>query len=433
MATIDKRGNTYRIRVAFKLPNGKWKQVAETYTPKKKSPDAIEKEVSKEAYRFEQSILEDLKHGNAPGVESTFSDLVDRYMKNNVSLSDRTRNDYRKLLAHHVLPVIGTKKLSIITAADIEHIFTKMPTQSIGTLKKVLAVISSVFTYGIRKEKLYMINPCQFVDVPDRFEEKKTRKAFTLHEIRVFENALSESQTRKVSQRTRSTSRGDLYAVSAYTYSYQLPLQYRTLFLLALKGGLRRGEICALQWGDVDLKTGRVHIQRAVTKVDGENVIKGTKSEHGDRVITFPNSVLGMLKEWRKIAFDYYNAYRNEWNAYLDRSFPESPVFIEESNGNTLDVDIVSKRFRLFLKAYNENCPSDQKLPALNFHGLRHTCASYLIKYSRMSIADIAAFMGHTPDVLLKIYSWAFDNEGQEGALAWENFDSQKPLHAVAR
>ena len=36
MATIDKRGNTYRIRVAYKLPNGKWKQVAETYTPKKK-------------------------------------------------------------------------------------------------------------------------------------------------------------------------------------------------------------------------------------------------------------------------------------------------------------------------------------------------------------------------------------------------------------
>lgn len=433
MATIDKRGNTYRIRVAFKLPNGKWKQVAETYTPKKKSPEAIEKEVNKEAYRFEKAILDDLQHGKAPGEESTFSDLVERFMENNISLSDRTRTDYRKILAQHVLPHLGPKKLSNITAADIEHIFTKMTSHSNGTLKKVQAVISSVFTYGIRKEKIYMINPCQFVDVPERFEEKKTRKAFNLDEIRLFENALSQTQIRKVSQRTRSTTRGDLYAVSAYTYAYELPMMYRTLFLLALKSGMRRGELCALQWGDVDLKTGKVHIQRAVTKVDGSAITKGTKSEHGDRVITLPGSVIDMLKEWRKTAFDYYNAYRNEWTAFFEKTFSESPVFIEESNGHCLDVDLVSKRFRLFLKAYNENCSPDQKLPGLNFHGLRHTCASYLIKYSRMSIADIAAFMGHTPDVLLKIYSWAFDNDGQEGALAWEDFDSQKPLRAVAR
>ncbi len=102
----------------------------------------------------------------------------------------------------------------------------------------------------------------------------------------------------------------------------------------------------------------------------------------------------------------------------------ESPVFIEEANGNHLDVDSISERFRLFIREHNASASAARQLPELNFHCLRHTCASYLIKYSGMSIADIAGFMGHTPDVLLKVYTWAFDKEGKEAAAAWDRFDS---------
>ena len=44
---------------------------------------------------------------------------------------------------------------------------------------------------------------------------------------------------------------------------------YFELFILALSTGLRHGEIAGLQWGDLDMQTGELHISRQATTVHG--------------------------------------------------------------------------------------------------------------------------------------------------------------------
>ena len=57
------------------------------------------------------------------------------------------------------------------------------------------------------------------------------------------------------------------------------------LLLLELSTGLRRGEICALQWNDLNLRTGELRIERQVHRVRGELVTSPPKTKAGNRTV----------------------------------------------------------------------------------------------------------------------------------------------------
>ncbi|MBQ6679796.1 MAG: site-specific integrase [Lachnospiraceae bacterium] len=427
MATAIRReyksGVSYRIDVSVKQFDGTYKKVSETYVPKAKSEKAIQKEIEEEKRRFENEVK--CRSFSADAASSTFYDLACRFLENSLSISDRTRSDYEKILKAYVYKPIGALKISMIQPAHVEKIFKGMKTQSTATLKKALSVTSAVFTYGIKKERMNIVNPCGNVDLPKRYSEKKrTVKAFDLEEMRTFENAVFSPITKKVGALVRKDARTGFKAISAYTYEFEMPEMYKVLFILALKSGMRRGELVALDWKSVDFQKNKISVNKAVTKINGEQVVKGTKSDEGNRVITLPRSCMALLKQWKAEAFKDWNKNPN-WPVFLDKNFEDSPVFYEYNSGNYLDVDLITKRFRRFLIEHNNACSNERdKLPVLNFHGLRHTCASYLHN-AGMSIPDIASFMGHSPEVLLRVYSQEFDKEGEAAAECWEALEKK--------
>ena len=80
------------------------------------------------------------------------------------------------------------------------------------------------------------------------------------------------------------------------------PLWY-DFFYTEITTGLRRGEICALKWIDLDDTTGKLKVQRTVHSVKGDKLEIGeTKTEKGTRSILLPPSTLHLLKERRKTA-----------------------------------------------------------------------------------------------------------------------------------
>ena len=72
------------------------------------------------------------------------------------------------------------------------------------------------------------------------------------------------------------------------------------LLLLELATGLRRGEILALQWGDLNFRTGALRVQRQVHRVKGTLVVSPPKTKAGNRTVLLPSPVLNVLKAYKK-------------------------------------------------------------------------------------------------------------------------------------
>ena len=62
------------------------------------------------------------------------------------------------------------------------------------------------------------------------------------------------------------------------------------IIMLALATGMRRGELLALRWGDVDLDTGRIQVERSLEETKAGLRIKEPKTKHGRRGIKIPPS-----------------------------------------------------------------------------------------------------------------------------------------------
>src|SRR5262249_52379791 len=74
-----------------------------------------------------------------------------------------------------------------------------------------------------------------------------------------------------------------------------------SIVALALATGLRRGELLALRWSDVDLDGGALRVEQALEETTrGGLVFKSPKTRHGRRTVTLPPSTVAVLREhWK--------------------------------------------------------------------------------------------------------------------------------------
>ena len=151
------------------------------------------------------------------------------------------------------------------------------------------------------------------------------------------------------------------------------------LLLLKLSTGLRRGELCALQWNDLNLKTGALQVERQVHRVRGELVVSPPKTKAGRRTVLLPAPVLHVMKEYRKTVY-------SRW------MFPSS---VKEDS--PMDPAAVRKRLQTVLER------ADCKKP--RFHDLRHTFAAASLEHG-MDVKTLSTIIGHiSSSTTLNIYA----------------------------
>ena len=159
---------------------------------------------------------------------------------------------------------------------------------------------------------------------------------------------------------------------------------YYELFLLDLSTGLRRGELMALQWDDLDFETGVLNVNKQVYQVNGELQFSEPKTKNSIRKIVLPSSVVEVLREYKKTV-------NSRW------MFP-SPI----KEDCPITPGVVRHRLQLILE--HAGCKQ------VRFHDLRHTFATLALQ-NGMDVKTLSAMLGHvSAATTLDIYTHITDD-----------------------
>ncbi|MEH0544141.1 tyrosine-type recombinase/integrase [Streptomyces sp. B21-105] len=329
-------------------------------------------------------------------------------------LRENTHTRYATCIRLHLIPGLGAKKLARLTARDVRtfldhlRITCQCCTQerdidrrsccTIGqccdkrlsplTVTYVHSVLKSALEHAVREDDLPR-NIARNVKTPS--PRPRRFQPFTASEARQFLQAAS----------------GD---------------RLHALYELALRTGLRKGELLGLHWEDLDLDAGTANIHRSLqrTRTGGLTTLH-TKTRASERRIALPTECVHSLKNHRERQQEERRAVGARWS--------DSGLVFTTPTGGPLDPANLTRRFGRLLRRAG--------LRRIRFHDLRHSTATLLLEQG-IDLVVIKELLGHAhigvtagvyAHVRLRLQRQAIDTLGD--ALGTGDDDPDDPPAAV--
>jgi len=154
--------------------------------------------------------------------------------------------------------------------------------------------------------------------------------------------------------------------------------RHGALYELALRTGMRQGELLGLKWTDIDLDRGHLYIQRTLARTKGGPTFQPVKTYRSARRIIIPRDCLTSLKRYKQ---------RQE----IDRreagdTWKDTGLVFANSLGGPLDPPLVYHNHVAICNIAD--------VRYIRFHDLRHTCASLLLEQG-IELVTIKELLGH--------------------------------------
>jgi len=169
---------------------------------------------------------------------------------------------------------------------------------------------------------------------------------------------------------------------------------------------MRQGELLGLRWADVDLDTARLHV-RAIMQRNHEGIgLREPKTASSRRQIALTGMAIAALRRHRARQLEERLAAGARWQ--------DNDLVFTNSVGRPIEASNLLKRsFKPLLKKAG--------LPDIEFHGLRHTAATILLK-QRVPAKVVSEMLGHAQvAVTLAIYTHVLPDMQSEAAAAMES------------
>lgn len=369
MATVQKRGDSYRIIVSCGYDShGKQIRRSTTWTPK---PGMTKKQAEKELERAKVLFEEQCKNG-ASGGNIKFEAFTKQFLEERVNgkLKENTRQRYYRF-TDRTFPALGHLRIDKITRRHIQRFVSSLEADGMNqqtggklspkTVRGYLSFVSTILEYAVELDMIPM-NPCHNIKVAEgkRFE----RKIFTIEEAQRFIELLDTA-----------------------------PLVRKTFFILAIYGGFRKGELLGLEWKDINFKANTVTIRReAEYTTDKGHYTDTPKTDKAYRVIHLPVPIMDILKRRRIEQTEQRLKAGDLWED-SDR------IFVNEL-GRLLGNASMYNWLRRFCESNN--------IPPVSIHSFRHLNASLLIT-SGVDPRTVSASLGHSQtSTTLNIYAHTF-------------------------
>ena len=262
-------------------------------------------------------------------------------------LRENTKDYYLNYINNHIIPQLGDIKLDKLTTIQIQkfyndlqkngrvqryqHIELKNKGLSVRVVHGIHTLLNNCLEQAVA-ERLILVNPARGCKLPKM--EKREMKVLPEEKIRPY---LMEADKRGL----------------------------LAPFYLELTTGLRRGELLALLWTDLDVENRTISITKQVTRTKGELVVSQPKTHNSIRVLPVSQQAVDLLVEEHK---------KHPGNPYM---FP-SP-----KTGGMFDPDSFRHTHEKILKSIGAE--------HIRFHDLRHPYVKHTTKIFSLRLMDFQA------------------------------------------
>ena len=267
----------------------------------------------------------------------TLGEWLDRWLTEYKAGTVRsgTLKNYRCYIEYYIKPQLGNKQISLIFQQDIQRMYRRLKTEgrihehpemdhqlSDSMVRHIHSTLHAALKDAVQAHVIPR-NPTEGTTAPK--PNYKPKRILTRAELDAFLAVVEQDEV------------------------------WRDFFQTELMTGLRRGEICGLQWSDFDGDAGTLKVCRTLhSQRKGEYTVGETKTNQGMRTIILPHSVADILRRRKTVAI-------SQW-IFPDPVKPENPV----------DPNAAYRHMKTLLQRAG--------LPSIRFHDLRHPYVKHTTK-----------------------------------------------------
>jgi len=280
-----------------------------------------------------------------------------------------TYKQFRSIVYHHLIPAFGHIAVQKLRAEKIQAYYAQKLKE--GLSPRSIAVIHAVLHSALQ-------NAVKWGLVSRNVSKLVTRPRFERYE--------SQTLTGEQAMKLLEVAKGS---------------RIEALLLVALTTGMRKGELLALRWDDLDLEKRVLYVQRTVSRIPGRGYLESEpKTKSSRRRIELPAVAIEALNEYCVNQEKVRIKAGEKWN--------ERGIVFTNKYGGFMRPDTVLDTFHQLLK--------DAGLPPMRFHDLRHSAATILF-VAGVNPKVIQELLGHSKiSITLEIYSHVLPSMQQEAA-----------------
>ncbi len=326
----------------------------------------------------------------------TFGNLLDRWLDFGRHVKDRSPNTiqgYEKKIAYWIRPALGNYPLNAITTRTLDDWYRSMRDEGVSpaTVMACHRIIAAALHQAEKWEDI-VVSPARKVSPPS--VPKKEFAQPSPAQVRALVVAAEESPRM---------------------------LQYGEMILLASLTGMRRGELCALQWGDIDWERSTLTVRHALweAEADPENGVRrhaGVKGPKAHQVRTLDLDEIGVALLHRRLERLKVDGAVIGVKAGQADGFVFAPDPVTDPTTPMLP-SLVTQAFRRLCRKLEKR--TGESWP-FRFHDLRHFNGSQLLA-AGVPVPTVAKRLGHANShTTLTIYAHDVEGQGKVAAAAMQ-------------